>query len=467
MLAEANILGRLTGLARQIRKPQEWVGYSAFILFGLAKKFRPYMWEGGQRIDLMDTFAPWAKEECIHKCMVDGVVCCMGHAKAGFAEMLPVSEGHPLWECRHFLSCVGLPRAFESGGSSMQAYYNRLGQVILGTVADGDCGLDVMSQMMGVTQSSDERVALREVISDYLLERLEAPWMHDLMVACHELDKEDVLLFRSGGHRGSFDDPIPVDAAPPADRVGAGGDAVRFCAEWHKILFPKEDEASEEEDGHADAVEDGAPAVAEGHGLAAAEGQERADAVMGAPAVAEGHGHADAECQERILKALKWATKVTDKGLLTSIAGSLPDWTIKEQLRLYDARLDKPAKPAVAGDAQIKVQPLLLSSRDEVAAAYDKFLRADTGDIPKRAAFGKVKEFLKTRTVWTGPMAKKTLKYQRDRVRTWWESWKKDGAAEVDRREGEDGCQEVWPEKAAERGPGETEQVPHRAPASL
>ena len=48
-------------LARQIRKPRAWIGYIAFVLYGLLRKTKPQMWEGANKFCVIKTFAPWPK----------------------------------------------------------------------------------------------------------------------------------------------------------------------------------------------------------------------------------------------------------------------------------------------------------------------------------------------------------------------------------------------------------------------
>ena len=57
-------------------------------------------------------------------------------------------------------------------GPGLQGYYSSRGLVALGTVMDGDCGIDVACQMLGLPQTFAQRAALREDISDYLLARV-------------------------------------------------------------------------------------------------------------------------------------------------------------------------------------------------------------------------------------------------------------------------------------------------------
>jgi hypothetical protein len=54
-------------------------------------------------------------------------------------------------------------------------------------------------QMLGLPQSMENRIALREKISDFLIERSEEYWMHDLLISCQEIKQESVNEHRSRG----------------------------------------------------------------------------------------------------------------------------------------------------------------------------------------------------------------------------------------------------------------------------
>ena len=107
-LAEERAIRTLLQLARDIRRPREYIGYSAFICLCLSRECRAYFWEGGDRIDLLDSYAPWAIERCTRICAVDGVCCCLvlEDEVAAVAAMMPVSETHPLSMCTHFVAAV-------------------------------------------------------------------------------------------------------------------------------------------------------------------------------------------------------------------------------------------------------------------------------------------------------------------------------------------------------------------------
>ena len=158
--AEATVLRKMLDLARQIRRPRATVGYSFFILFGLCKRCRPVLWEGENRVDLVQTFAPWALEMCRDECAVEGICCHFEVCAGGQVLMHPVTEEHPLSHCNHFIACAKV-EAQDAQGTGIEATYLRRGRAILGTVADGDCGVDTASIMIGLPQTAEDRKLLR------------------------------------------------------------------------------------------------------------------------------------------------------------------------------------------------------------------------------------------------------------------------------------------------------------------
>ena len=94
------------------------------------------------------------------------------------------------------------------GGPGLQGFYSSKGLAFLGTVMDGDCGIDVACQMLCLPQTFAQRVALREEISDYLLARVNKPWMQEVMGILQEVNIDDVRQIlrepadaKWGGHR--------------------------------------------------------------------------------------------------------------------------------------------------------------------------------------------------------------------------------------------------------------------------
>ena len=150
------------------------------------------------------------------------------------------------------------------------------------------------------------------------------PWMQDLMVACQEVNHDDLSLSRSGGCLAR--EPQAVQGS-----VAIVG---------HDATIP----------------------VAEPSGSSRTEDNKP-------PA-------------EATRNALQWATSVRDLGVLQSLAESLPAPVLQEQVALYEASAAiVPVQPAVAGAQRILVHPGLLKSRVQVAEAYHKFMLA-SGWLP-------------------------------------------------------------------------------------
>lgn len=190
-------LEKLLTLAREISKDNHYIGYSAFILMGLRYHARPMVWEGESLINLIHVFAPWAYDDCTKECPFDAVCCAVVHEPDSTnVKFMPVSESHPLHVCRHYISATRIPCAAITGHSTnvMENMYQGLGVYLQGTVMDGDCGIDVMTQMLAMPETLASRQRIRQDLSEYLMERADTRWMQELMVACQELSIEDLTV---------------------------------------------------------------------------------------------------------------------------------------------------------------------------------------------------------------------------------------------------------------------------------
>ena len=212
--AQTRISKAVLHLARELRRLRAHVGYIAFILFGLCKTCRPCAWEGENHINVLEVFAPWALPGCPNECLVAAIPCALIGRPAGMIECVPISDEVPLRRTGHYVAGLPVPPQSREPDApiTFEKYYASLGVMAVSTVCDGDCGLDVMTMMLGLPQSSENRTALRHEISDYFLARTGEPWMLDLLVAAQELDKADVDLCRSHGPLV----PAPAVADPPA-----------------------------------------------------------------------------------------------------------------------------------------------------------------------------------------------------------------------------------------------------------
>ena len=142
-------------MARELRTPGAYVGYSAFVLFALSFGVRPYMWEGDSRIDIVGHYAPHLSERCQRPCYVDGVACRLGTAFDGAVSLLHVSAENPLHTCNHFIGGVRTNCTFGAGGIDITSFYLNRGVILRGTPMDGDCGIHTMRLMLQLPHSID------------------------------------------------------------------------------------------------------------------------------------------------------------------------------------------------------------------------------------------------------------------------------------------------------------------------
>ena len=107
--------------------------------------------------------------------------------------------------------------ALEGGGDldevaadPLSQRYHALDRFVLGTVCDGNCGLDVMTQMLQWPQTDESRCRMRQQLYDYVMQPHTEPWLHDMLVLTQELSAEEVQKFREldGDHDDSWlEDP--------------------------------------------------------------------------------------------------------------------------------------------------------------------------------------------------------------------------------------------------------------------
>ena len=199
-----------------------------------------------------------------------------------------------------------------AGEPGLQGFYSSKGLAVLGTVMDGDCGIDVACQMLGLPQTLAQRAALRVEISDYLLARVNKPWMQELMGPRQEVDGDDVRQI----------------LREPAD------------AKWGDTA------------------------------VAVAKRDTQPTAVAVAVEVAD-QDTAEAVVLRR--DAIKWVTKSKDPSFIAKVVDTLPAAVADEQVRLYQA--SKCAAVVPHAPQAIVVYPHLLKSRQEAARLFDTELR--------------------------------------------------------------------------------------------
>ena len=291
-----------------------------------------------------------------------------------------------------------------------------------------------MCQMLQLVQTPQSRADLRSDLRDYVIERAQVPWLHDLLVACQEATAEDLELYRSA--QPAAPPPTPSPPSPPAEQAVAPPFA-------HAMVASGPDNAG-----------------------------EAAAATVG---------------PEIVVKALAHATSLQDDGILHDLQRSLPHAVLDEQIRAYlahEATITEPASKATSAVAvqgssptAVLVYPHLLKSRMQAAAHYDKYREnlgcRDFARVPR----GALTTFITNHLIWMNRSGCKNDARQRA-LRAWHKEWKNNcvmqlkvkspwaksrGSEFMKRCSGR-----VWSKRLRQRGPqGRRHSAPYCSPAAV
>ena len=105
-------------------------------------------------------------------------------------------------QCRHYMAAIPIlmpgnkTAPAEKADTPFEQYYLDRGRTVIGTVGQGDCGLDLMCIMLDMKQGPGARTLLRSQLGDYIRLHANKTWMWELMLACCELEPDDVAVLR-------------------------------------------------------------------------------------------------------------------------------------------------------------------------------------------------------------------------------------------------------------------------------
>ena len=385
--AKHNVDAALLGLARAIRRPRAYVGYSAFVLMGLLTKCQPCVWEGSACLNLLEWAAPWATQHCTQEPLMEAIACALVAKAGGSVECVQISGEHPLEETSHFVAGTRIPAletAVAETAPGIEAFYAALGVATVPSICDGDCAVDVMTMMLGLPQTFGARKQLRIEISDYLISRISEPWMHDAMVVLQELELEDVRAYRSG--------VAQIVTAPIAAPIAA-------------------------------------PVA-----VAAAVEQSATDEDIGKP-------------DEESFAAMRWASKLDDDANVLSLLRSLPKQIVEEQVQLYRKR----DETAVAARSTYAAEKIKLNENSRyhvrmlVAQRFHAFCHKHGIVADKRMPYGAMKAFRQEHIAWTGSLNKVLQGVQ---TRKWHQVWRSSTSNVLAAVAGEEGARPGGSEKS-------------------
>ncbi len=322
------------------------------------------MWEGGVHVDLLDTFAPWAKDSETKALPYAGIPCTLVATPGCMVECMPVSEKYPLRHIGHFVAGCPIPgSAVAEDRCGFDDFYAARGVATFATIADGDCAFDVMELMLGESSTLESRTNLRIELADYLNDRADALWMHELMERLGEVDADDLKASKSQNVQPEeLDITTTTLVAVPA--------------------FP-------------------APAK---------------EAVDEAPS--------ETTVDEETFNALQWTSRLPDYSSVLSLIQSLPKEIVREQVMLYRNRHTEAAVAAAPKENQkIRLNPKSrYTVKMLVAARFHTYCQSRGIVFEQRMPYGLMKQFIEDNIIWDCTSKKKQLTGKT--IRGWHGSWK-------------------------------------------
>ena len=338
--AALSIRNQILALAREIRKPRSWLGYIAFILFGLLKQCRPQMWDGNSIFCLLEQHAPWALKRCTRQCAYAAIACgFIPNPDGGHASMMQICDALPLTKLSHYVAGISIPSGPSSElvpelkleESEFASFYRALGVHYWLTISDGDCGIDVMCMILGLERNIEQRTQLREELSDYLIERMDELWMIDILASSQELDAEEVTRARSEDKP-----PLPPPNRPPN---AADGGELEPCPMAIADI----------------AIEDG---------------------VELEPVTTE------------TMDAMRWASKLNDDCAVLALLRSLPNRVVQEQICRYNARETAVAARKLPNHKMSVPKCPAIRFRHAIAKRFNAFLEMHEVTLARRQPRG-------------------------------------------------------------------------------
>ena len=138
-LAAERVRAQLFALAHQIGKPNNYVGFSAFLLMALLKQRRPCFWIGCNLDDIVDIYINNFASNCQYPCAVEGVCVALVFNEHNVPTYAEISEAYPLHMCRHFMASVEILEDDSAlAASPFAAFMISRNRIIKDTVIDAE-----------------------------------------------------------------------------------------------------------------------------------------------------------------------------------------------------------------------------------------------------------------------------------------------------------------------------------------
>ena len=173
MLPSATLASEINRFVDELQETGNYTGVAAFMVFALLKQLRVFVWYGRQREDIIAKYAPWANEQISTAAPFEAIACRLSVSDAGVVSHNVVEDPR---EVNHWVACVEQGDRHGDGEEAddeetltFQAVHLSFNRIVTWTVADGDCGLDVLCLMSGLSRCQLQRDPLRTELSAFIL----------------------------------------------------------------------------------------------------------------------------------------------------------------------------------------------------------------------------------------------------------------------------------------------------------
>lgn len=315
-LASPKLAQQINRLTQELGERRAYAGVSAFLLFALHRRLRVFVWYGAEREDIVKKYAPWASDSMVMDAAFEAVATCLKDGLNLIADPRATN---------HWVACIkadgrstnyDMATHNETTQTFIALYYS-VDRIIIETICDGDCALDVMSLMCGMQRRATSRMTLREQLSRFLLSNAGNRALISSMFQLGEVS-EHLGLYELESSGAAL--TRPADSSP---------------APWH----------------HEEGRQGSCEPARHGDGMPKRHGNGMLE-------------HCRSFTDDEF-NAVKWKCRL-DKAspeTVTNILQNLPDWSIKQATAEYSQRLAAPIKREPAATFLLKRDPHLRDRR--------------------------------------------------------------------------------------------------------
>jgi len=196
--ADTSVTEQLNAFIDGLKRRYAYTGVSAFVLLALMKRIRLFVWYGLERVDVVGAYAAWASDAIKAETQFEAVGCIIRIDPVTAEKSYSVPEDPR--EINHWVGCIKAGGSHGDGAHpildssaeetvTFAAIFLSVDRIVIETIADGNCGLDVMCLMLGLRREAQVRQSLRIDMGAFLLAHIGNRAMISSMYLLGEVDR--------------------------------------------------------------------------------------------------------------------------------------------------------------------------------------------------------------------------------------------------------------------------------------